>query len=87
MKGLAVKKTKKHAPYIHNLDRLAVLSDLSFTKEQRCDLGVISEFNMATRYDNIKFNFYKKATRDYTRQYYQVTQKFYLWLEKEFLKK
>ena len=61
LKGLVIQKTKKPAPHIHRLDRLSSLANLKLTDNQLKNLKIISGFNIAGRYDNVKFNFYKIA--------------------------
>ena len=87
LKALIVAKTKKHAPYIHELDRLANKIKLDLTTKQIQDLKIITTFNIQARYDSIKFSFHKKCTADYTKKYLEITRQLYLWLKKQFPKK
>ena len=87
LKGLVVKKTKNHAPYTHDLERLVLLTNLSISKEQLQNLKIITEFNIAGRYDDTKSQFYKKCAQKYTEKYFEVCKELYLWLKKEFQKK
>jgi len=54
-----------HAPYTHDLVRLARITGIEFSKEQMDYLREISGFNIEARYDNIKMEFYKKASKNY----------------------
>ncbi len=83
LKALVVKKTKKHAPYIHNLTRLAEIAGLEISELQYDALFEISTFNIKARYDDYKLNFYKKATKEYTKKYFEETTNLYLWLKKQ----
>ena len=82
LKALIVSQTKTHAPYIHKLVDLAKLSKLDLSLNQVEDLTTITEFNIATRYDGIKFSFYKKCTAKYTEKYFLISKELYLWLKK-----
>jgi hypothetical protein len=54
LKAVYVSKHKKHAPFLHNLYRLAELSNISLTEEQSDWLDKITSFNMNARYDDYK---------------------------------
>lgn len=83
LKALAVKQTRSHAPYTHKLVRLAGLASIKLTAQQSENLTTITEFNITTRYYEVKFNFYKKCTKAYTEKYFLISQKLYLWLRKK----
>ena len=86
LKGLVVKQTEKAVPYIHYLEKLSLLAKLELTEEQIKNLRIITDFNIAGRYDAVKFAFYKKCTKDYTEKYFDITKKLFLWLEKKYQK-
>lgn len=48
---------------------------------------VITTFNISGRYQDEKFNFYKKCTKNYTEKYLQITKELNVWLKKQYLKK
>lgn len=87
LKGLFVKFNNDSAPYIHDLAKLGNLAGLNLTDEQITNLRIISQFNIAGRYDNFKQEFYKQCTKDYTEKYLSITNHFYLWLKEKFQKK
>ncbi len=66
LKAIVVKTTGKHAPFTHDLRRLAKLSELTFDEEHIKWLDTISTFNLSARYDDYKQDFYKKCTYDFT---------------------
>jgi HEPN domain-containing protein len=66
LKACVVRETKKHAPFTHDLTKLANLSGLDFTEEYLDWLDTITTFNMNARYDSYKEAFYKKCTYDFT---------------------
>ncbi len=86
LKGLVVKQTKKAVPYIHHLEKLTILAELTLTEEQIKNLRVITDFNIAGRYDKFKFAFYEKCTKEYTEKYFDITKKLFPWLEKKYQK-
>lgn len=77
LKAAVLRKTKKVPPYIHDLAKLAVLAHLKVSPEEIQHLRTITTFNIAARYDEIKFQFYKKCTPTFTKQYLQITKKLY----------
>ena len=66
LKASVVKKTSDHAPFTHDLTKLAKLSGLMFSEEYLDWLDTISTFNMNARYDSYKEAFYRKCTVEFT---------------------
>ena len=66
LKAGVVKKSKDHAPFTHDLRRLAKLSGIEFEEEHIKWLDTISTFNLNVRYDDYKQDFYTKCTQDFT---------------------
>lgn len=87
LKGLIVQNTRTLPPYLHDLAKLASIAKLKLTDEQLQNLRTITTFNIAGRYDDVKFAFYKKCTPVFTTKYFKLTRALFLWLEKEFQKK
>lgn len=87
LKGLVVEDTKTHAPHIHELDKLAEKANLDFNEEQMEQLKIITTFNIRARYDDLKHSFYKKCTKEYTEEYFNISKNLYLWLKKQYPKK
>jgi len=87
LKGLIVAKTKTAAPYIHDLEKLAIMTKLKFSPDQLKDLRVITKFNISARYENIKLDFYKICTKDYAKNYFNISNQLFLWLKKQYRKK
>lgn len=81
IKALIVKKTKKATLPIHDLLKLSGKTGLRFSKEKLKLLAEINELNIRARYDSIKFKFYKRATREYTKKYLERTERLYSWLK------
>ena len=87
LKGLIVMSTKKPAFYIHDLEKLALIAKLEFSEEKAIHLRSISDFNIAGRYREVKFDFYKKCDKKYTEKHLKIIKELFLWLEKEYQKK
>ncbi|MEK7167055.1 MAG: HEPN domain-containing protein [Patescibacteria group bacterium] len=87
LKGLVVINIKTHAPYIHQLEKLGKLTKLKLTGDQIKNLKIITDFNIATRYDDIKYKFYKQCTKEYAEKYFKICEELYLWLKKQYQKK
>ncbi len=87
LKGLVAKTTKNPAPYIHDLAKLSNLAQLNLSPDQIQNLRTITTFNISTRYDDIKFEFYKKCTKEYTEKHFLISKKLFLWLKKQYPKK
>ena len=71
----------KNPPRIHNLVKLAELSFLKLTDEEKLFLDEVNDFNIATRYPDYKQEFYKICTMDYTEKYFVRIKEFYEWLK------
>ncbi|MDA2936244.1 HEPN domain-containing protein [Patescibacteria group bacterium AH-259-L05] len=69
LKALVVQKTKKQAPYTHNLNLLAKLTKIRFTKTDLELIKTVNRFNIRARYPDAKFEFYKVCTKAYTEKY------------------
>lgn len=72
LKALAVKTTGEHAPYTHDLLRLAKISQIALSSQDVELLDEVNDFNMEARYPENKMDFYKKCTRGYTKKYFEA---------------
>jgi HEPN domain-containing protein len=72
---------KKHAPFTHNLFRLAELSSIELTEEQADCLDRITTFNLNARYDDYKREFYFQCTPEYTKDWIQKIKTTYTWIK------
>ena len=68
LKAHVVKKTKRQAPYTHDLILLAEIIQLPFLKNSEL-LADVNQFNTRARYPDQKFEFYKKCTKNYAENY------------------
>ncbi len=69
LKAAVVKKTASHAPFTHDLRRLAKLSQIDFRSDHLGWLDIITTFNINTRYDSYKQAFYKKCTPEFSSEW------------------
>jgi len=69
LKAYYVSKFNKHAPFLHNLYRLAELSEIALTDEYADWLDKITSFNLNARYDDYKREFYSLCTFDFTTEW------------------
>ncbi len=66
LKANFVNKFNKHAPFTHNLYRLAQLNELEFSEMYADWLDEITSFNINARYDDYKREFNSICTPEYT---------------------
>lgn len=69
LKAVIVKLSSKHAPFTHDLTKLAKYSKLPFSEEQLDWLDTITTFNLNARYDTYKEAFYKKCTQGFSSEW------------------
>jgi HEPN domain-containing protein len=82
LKAYYVKKKKTHAPFTHNLYRLAELGELELTEEYADWLYNITTFNISARYDDYKKEFYTICTADYTKEWIEKIKLIQTWIKK-----
>ena len=83
LKALVIKKADQAPPWTHDLLKLARAAKLSLSLSLKKDFQKINSFNIKARYNDIKLEFYKKATKKYTEKYFQRCQEIYQWLKKQ----
>ena len=86
LKACYVKVHDAHPPMIHNLLRLAGKAGIEMDYENESFFGEVTEFNITARYEDFKFEFYKKCTRDYANEWIEKIKIKRLWIKKELLK-
>lgn len=87
LKALVIKTTRRHCLPIHNLLKLAHDAKISLSQDIKQDLATINEFNIRARYNDYKFKFYKRATYEYTIEWFNKCKTIYLWLRRQLKKK
>jgi len=84
LKALFVfKNNNKVPPKIHNLLRLAELSNLDISKEKMLLLDKVNDFHIDVRYPNYKLEFYKKCTEQFTKKYFEAIKETHKWLKSQ----
>ena len=83
LKAIVTKHTRETAPHIHHLGRLAEMSLLKTNSEMKKNLNIINTFNIRARYDDYKTSFHKRATKGFTKKWFQTVNSIRLWLLKE----
>jgi HEPN domain-containing protein len=83
LKSLIVRETKSNAPFEHNLIKLSKIAKVDFSDNERSLISEINTFNIKGRYDDYKSNFYKKATKSYTKRYLDEAKRIIIWLKKQ----
>jgi len=81
LKALYVRKFEEHAPFTHNLYRLAELIGLEMSDEYADWLDEITSFNLNARYDDYKKEFYKLCTPQYTETWIQKIKDLRIWIK------
>ncbi len=83
LKALYVKRLKKHALFSHDLLRLAGKINLTLSDEQEEWFDRITTFNINSRYDNYKQDFYKLCTEEFTKDWLRRIEELRLWLRNQ----
>ena len=81
LKACYVRKFKKHAPFTHNLYRLAELNEISITEEYADWLDKITSFNLNARYDDYKREFYSICTPEFTQDWIEKIKIIRTWIK------
>jgi HEPN domain-containing protein len=81
LKAIYVVNKREQAPYIHNLNRLAVLAGITTTENQSDNLIRITAYNLESRYPDEKRSFRKKCTVDFTRNELALIEEVFRWLQ------
>jgi HEPN domain-containing protein len=84
LKGVYVKKFRKHAPFTHNLVRLTELCELDVDQEKLYLLDKITTFNLNTRYDDYKKEFYNQCNLEFTTSWVNNISTIRIWIKKLF---
>jgi len=85
LKAYHVKINKQHSLNLHNLIRIAELSELKLDNSQKTDFAAITSFNIATRYDDYKQDFYNKCNKEFAEDWINKIKEYREWI-KELIK-
>jgi len=83
LKAYYVKENQNHAPFTHNLYRLAELSNLEINEEYAEWLFKITTFNLNARYDDYKKEFYTICTADFTKEWIEKIKILQQWIKQK----
>jgi HEPN domain-containing protein len=85
LKALFVKVNGKNVPVprIHDLVLLAKKDNLALTEEQTDKLTAFTGFNINTRYQNYKLDFYKRCTKEYAARQIEAIKEIRKWLKEQ----
>ena len=75
LKANYIKIIDQYPPPIHKLVKLAQDCKLVLTEAQINDLKEVTMFHIEASYDVIKDKLYKKATKEFTLKYFEITKK------------
>ena len=81
LKALYVKVKQDYPPFIHNLLRLAVLSELELNENQKEFFVTVTAFNINARYDDYKKSFQIKCTEEYSNKWITELKNNRLWIK------
>ena len=83
LKAYLVRKNQQHAPFTHNLYRLAELGGLEISEEYAEWLFKITSFNLNARYDDFKKEFYTMCTIDFTKEWIEKIKTLQHWIKQK----
>jgi len=81
LKACFVKRIREHAPFTHNLYRLAELCGLEISEEHAGLLLKVTAFNINARYDDYKKEFYETCTLDFTKEWIEKIKILQEWIK------
>ena len=81
LKGLAAQKIHVAPPRIHDLNKLVEIAQIDLTENQKKDLAEITRFHIQARYDDVKYELYKAATKKYTEKWFDKIREYFKWLK------
>jgi HEPN domain-containing protein len=81
LKAYYIQVKSDYPPFIHNLLRLAELSELKLQEDKREQLATITAFNINTRYDDYKMSFKKQCTPEFTANWINKLKDLRTWIK------
>jgi len=81
LKAFYVKNIDNNPIFTHDLLRIAKKAQIELDDDQKDFLDTLSTFNIRTRYDDYKFEFYKRCTSEYTKQWIDKIKDFRKWIK------
>ena len=83
LKAYYVRKNESHAPPIHNLLRIAQKSGIDIPEKYADWLDTITFFNINTRYDDYKKEFYDLCTKEFTENWIEKIKEIRKWIKEK----
>lgn len=83
LKAYYIKTVETEVPRIHDLYKLAIKSNLDLSDEQKDSLQYITLFNIETRYEDYKKDFYKKCTKVFAEKNIEKIKELRTWLQQK----
>jgi HEPN domain-containing protein len=83
LKASYIKTAVREAPRTHDLHKLAVLTGLDLTDNRKDALQYITLFNIETRYEDFKRDFYRKCTKEFTAENIEKIKELREWLKQK----
>lgn len=83
LKASIVRETKEHAPFSHDLRKLAKSSGIVFKTEHSAWLDTITTFNINVRYDSYKQAFHKKCTFNFSSEWISNIKELRQWIKEK----
>ncbi len=80
LKAFYVRDNNDNAPLSHNLVRLVEQTKLNCSESQLQFLADVNRFNIESRYPDIKFQFQKLCTAEFTAEQFSKIKEMYQWL-------
>jgi HEPN domain-containing protein len=83
LKAIYISIKKEFPEKTHNLIRLANLSKLELSAEDRVFFEQVNSFHISTRYPDEQFKFYKICTREFSMENFKKIKDSYQWLKEK----
>lgn len=81
LKAVFVIKKGEQPPFIHNLFRLAEMTNIPLSETLKDKLIEITAFNLESRYPDERRSFRKKCTEEFTRKVLKEIEEVFKWLK------
>ncbi len=83
LKACYIRTLGKEVPRTHDLHKLAVLAGLDLTDSRKDALQYVTLFNIETRYEDFKRDYYKKCTKEFTAENIEKIRELRAWLKQK----
>ncbi|MHB9012718.1 MAG: HEPN domain-containing protein [Ignavibacteriaceae bacterium] len=83
LKAYYVQIKEEFPPFIHNLLRLAEMTNISVSEEKKVKLVTITAFNIQARYDDYKMSFQKKCTPEFANEWFENLKEIRTWIREQ----